>query len=267
MTDLLGGALPVPSDDGTEHFPPSFDVLLAEFPQHMRGAQEDTGELRTWIAALAAYIDQLSLAAEDVYADGSLATATPEGLREEWAQLYGLGNEIANLTTEQLRGYIEAWAKCDGSTQSVTNLLLAIINLDPANDGGAVLTFDAGGAGLTFPADGSGLTMYQYATKPAQTVGFVFPDGGIQFPSAGLVMPADGSGLTFPGDGSGLTFPTVTDLTFPNNAWVVLTETFLSYALTVTVKSYLSFDRGAFQRAIARFAQAHVTTSYVESNT
>lgn len=254
-----------PLADGTTHFGPALAELQAEMPDHYAGARSDVqGELYVWLYVLALHTDQLSLTAEKILADARLATASADGLRDEWAAVYGLGSEIANLTTDQLRGYIAAWIACDGSTQSILNLLTAIINLNPANAGGTILTFDAGGAGLTFPANGSGLRLYQYATKPDQTVGFVFPaDGsGITFPDQALYFPNDGTGITL-----AAAFPNVPNLTFPNNAWVTIAEAFTSYANTVTVKSYLAFDRGAFKRAIARFKQAHVTTTYVEVNT
>lgn len=254
-------------DDGTlDHFEPALQRLINELPAHLQGAIDPAAELRKWLTALAEQIDDLSAKAEQVYTDARLATASRDGLIAEWVLVYGLGNEIANLTTEQLRGYIEQWIACDGTTQSILNLLTAIINLNPANNGGPLLTFDAGGAGLTFDAGGAGVgPLYQYATKPDQTVGFVFPgDGsGLTFPDQALYFPVDGSGLTF-----GLTFPNVPDLTFPNNAWVVITEAFSSYALAVTAKSYLAFNRPAFLRAINRFSQAHVApVTYSEVNT
>jgi hypothetical protein len=47
---------------------------------------------------------------------------------------------------------------------------------------------------------------------------------------------------------------------------VVVTEDFANYGLTVTIKQWLAFDRGAVRRAIDRFRQAHATpTVYVET--
>jgi hypothetical protein len=272
MTRFLGPPLRSVLPDGTDHFPNQLDALLNEVPQHFAGAFDPDGELNRWLSAIAVQIDQLSLAAEDIYADARLATATRDGLVTEWAFVYGLGNEIANLTDDQMRGYIESWIACDGSAQAIQNLLLAIVNLNPVNAGGPLLTFPGGGGGLTFDAGGAGVgPLYQYATPPDQTIGFMFPSDGspLVFPGGGgVVFPDDGSGLGLASDGSGLLFPAApSNLAFPNSAWVTLTEAFTTKALTVTVKSYLAFDRGAFKRAIDRFAQADVLWTYVESDT
>jgi hypothetical protein len=148
------------------------------------------------------------------------------------------------------------------------NLLLAVILLDTRNLlYGPIATFDAGGAGLTFPANGSGIgPLYQFATAPDPIAGFIFPlDGsGLTFPDPALHFPGDGTGLTL----SAVNFPNFTSLTFPNGApWVTVTENFTNYGLTVTIKTWLSFDRGAIRRVIDRFRQAHTTpTVYVETN-
>lgn len=252
-----------------DFFEPALPDLQASLPAWWQGAQPG-GELYTWLVAMGNRIDEVSADAEQLYRDCFLATASTAGLLNEWAYAYGIQHELnSTMTPEVVRGYIEQWIACDGSTHSILNVLLAIISLDPRNQGGPVLTFDAGGAGLTFDPVGAGVgPLYQYTTVPDQTSGFVFPaDGsGLTFPDPSLYFDDTGLGLTFDPGGAGITFPSFTPLVFPNATWVLITEDFAHYATTYTVKSYLAFDRSAFQRAIKRFEQAHCTWTYTEVN-
>lgn len=111
-------------------------------------------------------------------------------------------------------------------------------------------------------------------------------------PSNGWVIDgsAIGSGsLVFPYDGSGLVFPiypyvlgktwegTVSTgetppgagpgLTFSENAWLEITEDPPNYAFTVTVKSWLDFDRDAFERTVERFRPAHLVAPTIIEET
>lgn len=272
------------------------DDLVDELPAWLR-ASDPTSELHKWLAALAGQHADLDATAEQLYADLSLDTASIPGMLAEWAYVYDLRPDLSSgaLTNDQVRAYVASWVACNGSAQSLTNLLLAIINLDPRNQlygpfatfgaAGTATTFDAGGAGLTFPvsglgialddgsgaginfpADGSGITLYQLNTPPNVVGGLVFPgDGsGFTFPDPAVYFPEDGSGLLLD-----LTWPTFTPLTFPSGAaWVTVTEDFAHYGLTVTIKSWLAFDRGTVRRALDRFRQAHCSpTVYVESPT
>lgn len=273
------------------------DDLIAEFPDWLR-ADDPTAELYKWLNALAQAHADLDATAEQVYADTALATASGGGLRDEWAYLFDLRPELAagNLSADQMRAYIAAWIACNGSVQGLLNLLLAILRLDPRNfEWGPLTTFASDGSGLTFGADGSGIgPLFQFSTQPDPAGGLAFPlDGsGLTFPEDALFFPEDGSGLTlaelhdaalfFAQDGTGLAlpasfpatvpaplfFPNFSSLTFPSGAaWVTVTENFPAYGLTVTIKTWLNFDRGAVRRALDRYRQAHATpTVYTESN-
>jgi hypothetical protein len=233
----------------------SYEDALPSLQDHLpdwwaKDAKEDgTAEsvLYLLLAALADALDGLSADLEDLSADMALVNATLDGLRSEYAYANGIDYEQLSPTVDVLRAYLQAWIGATGSKQSIISVLTAFLKTT-VNITGTQLTFDAGGAGFTFPADGSGLILFQ---STQDTVSLIFPaDGsGLIFPSPEgtligqvfVIDPANGGtppGATGPG------------LTFPSSGWVDITEDFTNYAWTVYTKSYLTFDRAAFARAV-----------------
>lgn len=213
-----------------EYFTDALPRLLAALPDRW-AHRTPTSELAILTGVVAGQLDAIAADIETVHADQALATATAEGLLEEWAVLYGAANEELPPTVEALRAYLQARAAEDGTIGSLEETLLALLRT-AANDTGTELVFPGGGGGLTFPADGSGLPLFQ-ATKER----------------AYLRFAADGSGLTFPAGGAGLIFPT---------DWrVQIIESFSDYRLIVKVRDFLVFSRPAFARAVERFRPAH----------
>lgn len=219
----------------------ALDVLQDNLPDWW--AKDGPGVLYAILVALAGQQDELSGQLETLFANQSRVTATLEALRCEYAYAFGIDYEQLPPTVDALQAYLTEWIGADGSTLSAIRILTSLLKT-PANMTGTQLVFDAGGAGLTFPADGSGLVMFQQV----QEIGF-------------LSFPVDGSGLGFPSDGSGVIFPDV-------SGWVVITESPSSFTWTVTTKSYLTYDRAAFARAVERLRQAHLLpATIVESST
>lgn len=210
---------------------PEFETGLEDLQEHLPSwwrSQDSSSELYKVLDAFGLLLDTINTIWEQPYLDAVIDTASEQGLRRNFAFAWGLLNERLPTVAPQLAAYIKARAAEDGSIQSLINTLTALIN-NPANAGGPVLTFPAGGGGLTFPTDGSGLVLYEYTTQPTPA----------------LTFAADGTGLTFPADGSGLVLSSYAPVQFLPN--------YSTYTLTVKVLAFLSFDRQAFARAVARF--------------
>lgn len=218
-----------------------YEDALAAFQDHLPdwwAADVTTSLLYKILVAAATPTDGLSADLENLHADMTLATATADGLRSEYAYAYGVNNEQLPPTVDGLRLYIQTWAGINGSLLSAVGLLTSLLKT-VGNESGTQLIFDAGGAGLTFPANGSGLPMFQQVPEVAS--------------------------LTFPVDNSGIPIDTV----LPNaSGWVLITESPSTYTWNVQTKSYLNFDRAAFARAVERLRQAHLLPAVItEVNT
>lgn len=194
-------------------------------------ANEDpSSELYKLLQALADMSDELAAEFEQIYADQALATASDAALREQWAVLYGAGNEQLPTDTETLRAYLQARASEDGSVASLENTLLTLLR-NPQNDVDVPgLILDA-----TFRSDGTGLTL------------------GSQF------IPERGGYLVFPPDGTGI----VLDVAFPVGGRIEIVELPTDNRVDVNVRSVLAFDRDVFARAVARFRLAHNVASVI----
>jgi hypothetical protein len=235
---------------------PDFEQALGDLQDHLPiwwRTGDPTSNFYALLTAIAEQFDDLSALFERPYLDQNLETASAEGLQRNFAFAWGLQNEQLPTVLPQLQAYIQARSEEDGSLQSLIGTLTSLVDTPQNITGGPVLTFPSGGGGLVFPADGSGLTMYEFAPGVA-------PSAAI-----GLVFPADGSGLVFPLDPSSLPSDNLIasdgttpigagpGLIFASNEFVQIAPNFATYTLTVQVQNWMSFDRGAFARAVARF--------------
>jgi hypothetical protein len=207
-------------------------------------------------------LDELAWLFEDPFLDSVLTTATEEGLLRNFAFAWGLANEQLPPTVEQLRAYIEARAKADGSLASLVRTLFALLNTTINTTGGTVLTFPAGGEGFTFPSNGSGLVLYQFTPGAGPSAGLVFPSNGegLHFPLLSLALPSDNmvgnTGEVTPGAGPGLIFS-------QNEYILIEPNTPVPYQFVVNVLNWLTFDRKAFARAVERYQPAESLTAII----
>lgn len=238
---------------------PEFEPALADLQDHLPGwwaTSDPSSTLYQLLDAIGVVLDRVSAGWQQAYTDQVLTTASPTGLRRNFAFAWGLENEQLPAFQQQLVAYIQARAQEDGSLASLINTLTSLVDT-PANvTGGPLLTFPAGGGGLTFPADGSGLTLYQFAANdpPSTMTGLQFPAGG-----GGLIFPIDpgavASDNTIIDDGT-IPIGAGPGLTFASNKFVQIQPSPSTYRMTVKVQSWLAFDRAAFARAVERFQAA-----------
>lgn len=260
---------------------PDFEQALGDLQDHLPSwlrTRDSTSQLYLLLVALGEQIDELSVLFEQSYLDQVLSTASATGLQRNFAFAWGLQQEQLPTVLPQLRDYIIARTEEDGSLGSLINTLTSLVDTDVNITGGTVLTFpasgglafpDPAGGNLVFPVDGTGLPMPAvFGSQPAGLPMYEFPPGSAPSALVGLVFPKDGSGLLFPvnpkviasdnvivKDGT-LPLGAGPGLIFASNQFVQLTPDFINFRLTVKVQNWMSFDRAAFARAVARFQVA-----------
>lgn len=241
---------------------PDFEAALADLQNNLPqwwATRDEGGTLYELLVAIGESLDALAWAFEQPYLDQSITTASEEGLLRNFALAWGVESERLPPTAQQLRAYIEARAKEDGSLQSLLTTLTALLETPQNTTGGAIVKFPAGGGGLTFPTSGAGITLYEFEPGHGPKGGLIFPANGegLRFPeSPESLLSEDGrltgaTGETPPG-------PPGVGLTFSQNGYVsILQNTPGPYELEVETLNWLAFDRKAFQRAVERFQPAH----------